>query len=238
MFGNEKEQVKAGNASRKGTFGRPRLLSHDEILSCAISIGLDKFTMKQLAAQLGVGTATLYQYFDSRKSLLRAAAIYALADIPWPEDNGQHWSHLARQYMFCLYEFLLAHPSMIISPHHCDYGFEVRFRLVEGFLRAMHKRGLAESEAMRLFNQLAMIAFAGAVEAQRHHEYELRDETLREAALRQFQQAGPGNFPYLAAALESFTASAEQKMDNLLQSVLHFMALEHDEILPPMPANA
>ena len=68
---------------KETTYGRPRLLSHEEILESAVDLGLEGLTMKRLASHLNVGTATLYQYFDSRKSLMRAAAVYSLSDRPF-----------------------------------------------------------------------------------------------------------------------------------------------------------
>ena len=103
------------NLEKTTPYGRPRVLTHEEILRGALDLGLDGLTMKKLATHLGVGTATLYQYFESRKTLMRAAAVFALSDIPFPEDEGQHWSDLAREYVACLRELLSENPSFILS---------------------------------------------------------------------------------------------------------------------------
>ena len=83
----------ANSGGKSATYGRPRLLTHDEILEGAVELGLEGLTMKRLASHLNVGTATLYQYFDSRKTLMRAAAVYSLSDVcllytsPSPRDG-------------------------------------------------------------------------------------------------------------------------------------------------------
>jgi len=172
------EKMSRNLVGKKGPFGRPRLLTHTEILEAAVELGLEGLTMKRLATFLNVGTATLYQYFDSRKTLMRAAAVHSLSDVPMPEDTGQHWSVLARQYVDSLQTFLAENPSFLNSYQNTDYGFEVRFKLVEQFLTSMKRRNFSAKQGMELFNIIGMVAFSGAVEISRQREFEYQDETM------------------------------------------------------------
>jgi AcrR family transcriptional regulator len=171
---------------KETTYGRPRLLSHEEILESAVGLGLEGLTMKRLANHLNVGTATLYQYFDSRKSLMRAAAVYSLSDLPLPVDTGQHWSKLSTEYVSVIQNLLAENPSFIHSYQHTDYGFEVQFQLIEKFLSSMSKRDFTPKKGMELFNIIGMVAFAGAIEVTRQREFEYNDETMEDVAKRQF----------------------------------------------------
>lgn len=223
------KSTEAHKQVKQTTYGRPRLLTHEEILEAATELGLESLTMKKLATHLNVGTATLYQYFDSRKSLMRAAAVHSLSDVSLPEDKGQHWSNLARDYAVSIQSLLAENPSFIYSHQHTDYGFEVHFRLIEPFLKSMQDRGFSPSEGMDVFNIVGMAAFGGAVETVRHREFEYADETMRDVAKRQFDRLDKDNFPLLAEAFSSFTHSPEQKVNRLLKSAFTAIARQRGE---------
>jgi hypothetical protein len=59
---------------------------------------------------------------------------------------------------------MAANPSLVITNHVREYGFEVQFQLAETFLTAMERRGFAPDAGMELFNLVGSIVFAGAVE--------------------------------------------------------------------------
>ena len=219
--------VKSDDKQR--SYGRPRLLTHEEILDGAVTLGLEGLTMKKLSTHLGVGTATLYQYFDSRKALMRAAAVYSLSDVPLPEDNGQHWSRLAREYVSSIQNLLAENPSFIHSYQHTDYGFEVQFQLIERFLASMKTRGFEPKEGMRLFNVIGLAAFAGAIEIVRQREFEYQDESMEVVAKRQFERLDQTAFPLMAEAMSTFTQSPEEKIDLLLTATFKSLAKERGE---------
>ncbi len=224
--------MKPSNAqvpSKSTTYGRPRLLTHDEILEGAVELGLEKLTMKKLAMHLNVGTATLYQYFDSRKSLMRAAAVYSLSDVPLPVDTGQHWSVLAREYVEMLQNLLAENPSYIHSNQHTEYGFEVHFKLIERFLKAMEPRGFDAKAGTELFNIIGMAAFGGAIEIVRQREFEFQDETMDIVARRQFGRLDKSEFPLMSQSLSVFTQSPKEKVDALLALVFRSIAASRGE---------
>ena len=215
--------------TKETTYGRPRLLSHEGILESAVDLGLEGLTMKRLASHLNVGTATLYQYFDSRKSLMRAAAVYSLSDVPLPIDDGQHWSRLSRDYVYIIQNLLAENPSFIHSYQYTDYGFEVQFQLIEKFLASMSKRQFTPKKGMELFNIIGMVAFAGAIEVTRQREFEYNDETMEDVAKRQFIRLNKKEFPYMAEALNVFTQSPTSKLEVLLTSTFKSIARERGE---------
>ncbi len=219
----------AKSEDKQTAYGRPRLLTHEEILEGAVELGLEGLTMKRLATHLNVGTATLYQYFDSRKTLMRAAAVYSLSDVPLPEDTGQHWSQLARDYVDSIQSLLAENPSFIHSYQHTDYGFEVQFQLIEKFLQSMASRGFTPEKGMELFNVIGMAAFAGAIEITRQREFEFQDETMDVVAKRQFERLDAAAFPMMSQAISTFTQTPEQKIELLLSATFKTMARERGE---------
>lgn len=207
-------------------FGRPRLLTHDEILEAALELGLETLTMNRLAERLNVATPTLYQYFESRKALVRAAAVHSLSEAPVAEDTGQHWSLLARDYVYSFCDSLMKSPSQMLSYHYADYGFEVNFEVAEGFLEAMAKRDFEPKEAMSLLNMVSMLAFAAAVEGVRQREFEIEDETMSNVARRQINRMDSKKYRLMKQALGVFTQSPAEKVEALMFSA--FRSFAHD----------
>jgi len=216
-------------AKKKSNYGRPRLLTQEGILDAAIELGLETITMKSLASHLNVGTATLYQYFDSRKALMRAAAAHALADVAFPEDTGQHWSEFAFEYAASIQASLSEHSSFLFSYHATDYGFEIQFKVIEQFLQTMDSRGFDPKLAMRLFNAIGMTSYAWAVESARQREFEYDDETLDQVARRQFDRLDQSQFPLVKQVMPMFTQSADGKINDVLRSIFTAIAAERGE---------
>ncbi|QJB68761.1 TetR/AcrR family transcriptional regulator [Parasphingorhabdus halotolerans] len=208
-------------------YGRPRLLTHDEIIEAALELGLEGLTMKQLAMHLNVGTATLYQYWDGRKELMQAAAVHALSDLALPKDSGQHWSNYAYEFTLCIQNYLASSPSLLITNHVREYGFEVQFKLAEQFLSAMDRRGFDPKEGMQLFNMVGSVAFAGAVEIIRHNEFEA--ESASEVAQRQFSRLDKNAYPLFSQAIEGLTTLPEERIQNLLRAAFKTIARERGE---------
>ncbi len=216
-------------STKPASYGRPRLLTHEEILDGAVELGLENVTMKKLSNHLGVGTATLYQYFESRKTLMRAAAVHSLSAVSLPDDTGQHWSWLARDYVYALVEILSDNPSYINSMSPTNYGFEVHFKLIEPFLVSLNQRGITPTQAMDLFNMVGVIAYGGAVETVRQREFEFNDETADVVARRQFARLNPEDFPMMSQVMDQFTLTPEEKIDGLIKSAFRAFASDIGE---------
>lgn len=204
-------------------------MTHEEILDAAVELGLENVTMKKLSNHLGVGTATLYQYFDSRKTLMRAAAVHALGDVTLPVDRGQHWSMMAKEYAMDLMVLLADNPSYMNALSPTDFGFEVHFKLLEPFLASFKKRGIAPRDTMRLFNQMGIIAYGGAVESVRQGEFEFHDETMEEVANRQFARLDKDEFPNMAEVMDIYTQTPQQKSEALIAAACRAFAHEIGE---------
>ena len=160
---------------------------------------------------------------------MRAAAVHALSDVSLPEDEGQHWSILARDYVRGIMNLLSDNPTYMNAMSPTDYGFEVHFKLVEPFLASMQSRGMAPDVAMDLFNQIGIIAYGGAIESMRQREFEFQDETMDVVARRQFGRLDPADFPLLADVIGQFTETPEQKTDSIMRSVFASFALKMGE---------
>ena len=222
-------ETAAKQSKKEVVYGRPRLLTHDEIIRGALDLGLEGLTMKKLADHLNVGTATLYQYWDNRQELMRAAAVHALSDMDLPKDEGQHWSQYAYEFALCIEKHLAANPSIILANHVREYGFPVQFKLAEQFLSVMHDRGFEPDIGMQIFNMVGFAAFAGAVEEVRQNDFEAQDEDPKEIAQRQFARLDKSEFPLFSQAMARLTSPPGERMRHLLQSAFRSIARDSGE---------
>jgi len=208
------------NFEKKETRGRKRLLNRDDILNGALSIGLDSLTMKNLAEHLNVGTATLYQYFENRETLLMEAAEYSIRLLPFPDYRGQGWKELALEYTKNVQKILKQHPSFIHSHPVTDYGYKIHFTLTEKILNDLVSCGLDAKQAVKVTHIITMASYAGAVEAIRQERLPVEGADIRGYIFEQFSEMDRQEFPILSENINAFILSAEDKIDLLLEVAL------------------
>lgn len=88
-------------------------LTKENILHAAMnladSIGIDAFTIRQLAGTIGVGTMSIYHYFKSKEKIIdgMVEAVYAEIELP-PEDK--EWKEAIKIRSCSAREILNRHP--------------------------------------------------------------------------------------------------------------------------------
>lgn len=98
--------------------GRDRALSTDfiagEALEMADRKGLDKLTVRSLAARLDVGVMTLYGYFRSKEEILDAMADLALGSLVLPPPvEGERPRDAVATVAQAIRRLLVEHPSIV-----------------------------------------------------------------------------------------------------------------------------
>ncbi len=61
--------------------GRPPRISAAQIVTTALDLGLDAFSLDDISARLGVTTPALYSHVDGREDILRRAASQVMRDL-------------------------------------------------------------------------------------------------------------------------------------------------------------
>lgn len=92
VAGQQDGRVSQGNA-RRGRTGRPPVTSRAQILAAARRLidqnGWEKLTLRRLAAELGIGTMTLYHHVRDKEDLLLLLINEYAAQVPRPELPGE-----------------------------------------------------------------------------------------------------------------------------------------------------
>jgi AcrR family transcriptional regulator len=123
--------------------------------------GLDALSMRRLAAELGVGTMTLYGYFRTKDELLDAVAEEAQGGYrPTPADGD--WRDTLRKVARGWHRGLARHPSIVqLRLRRPVLGPEA-FRGTEVAMTALVEAGFPPAEAARAFRVLFLYVFSTA----------------------------------------------------------------------------
>ena len=85
--------------------------TRDDVVTAALEIGVDRFTMGKVARRLGVSTADLGRTVSSRDDLLVACLERVSADATLP-PTGLSWQDYLRRLSDSLWDVLDAHPGL------------------------------------------------------------------------------------------------------------------------------
>jgi AcrR family transcriptional regulator len=177
--------------------GRPRAVTLDNILDAAIELGLASITMAGIAAKLGVGTATIYNY-ASRDEIVRLAAL-RLARRPRLDDLGEHWSDVVRRHAEYLFEFLLAEPQIAIQYMQGTIGPETQLDHLECFLAALARRGFSISEGYQIFSAMNDVVFGAVLRGAHVRAMRAKAYGHEGAVRRSLAERGLSELPHVRA---------------------------------------
>lgn len=139
--------------------------SREEIARTALSLvdrdGLERFSMRALAEEIGIGTMTLYTYFRDKDDLLAAVVDAAAAEHPVFADHGP-WQDRIRIVMRELRDALTRHPALLELRLRSPIITPGAMRSTEAGLKALRDAGLQPADAARAFRTLFLYTFGFA----------------------------------------------------------------------------
>ena len=141
-------------------------LSREAILDAALVVidreGLEALSMRRLAAELDVGTMTLYGYFAGKRELLDALVDSVAAAAPLPELHGS-WRDRLTAVMTHMHEALTAHPAFARLRAAQPIATPGAFLFTEAALSALRDAGCDAAAAARHFRTLFVFTFGAAL---------------------------------------------------------------------------
>lgn len=141
--------------------GRKPLFRKEQVVKAALDLvernGHEALSMRAIAAQLGTGVATLYNYFGSLAELNDALAITLLAEIPLADANDIPETRRQLKAMVVGYAQVVArHPNFVqmVGP----LADQQIMRLFDSTLRAMLNAGVDVDRAAASWSVLQGLA--------------------------------------------------------------------------------
>ncbi|WP_339127745.1 TetR/AcrR family transcriptional regulator [Streptomyces sp. f51] len=215
-------------------------LSRERIVEAAFVVldrsGLDKLSMRQVAAELDVAVSALYAYVRSKDDLLELMYTRLFASFTLPEPDPERWREQVREYARSWRRRLLSHRDMArISMAHVPFTAEL-LPYVEALLAIFRTAGLPDRIAAEAGDLISTYIDGFVLEegmwqdraAQQSGGGSLARPDWREMAdemQNYFASLPEEDFPHLRALSGSMvTESSDERFDIGLEIILRGLA--------------
>ncbi len=132
-------------------------------------LGVAGVTMRGVADRLGVGTMTLYGYFQDKDELLDAIIEASGAQLTLPAMEGD-WKMSLRALMLALHDQLIEHPFLVELRLRRPIISAQAMRWTEAALSILHRAGFSPGHAAEVFRPLFVYTFGHAAFLPREDE--------------------------------------------------------------------
>jgi AcrR family transcriptional regulator len=148
--------------------GRPARVTKAQIAEAALSIGLHRSTIRNVAEALGISVPGLYHHVRLRQDLLNIAAAHCLQQHPAPTADGANWQEWLTLYARHLFDTLVTHPEIITMIVSGPSYLSSRGEYLERILQGLEHRGFSLVEAYEAYVHVnSAVIGAAAFEARR-----------------------------------------------------------------------
>lgn len=142
--------------------GRPPTISTAQIAEAALSIGLDRATVRNVAEYLGISVPGLYHHVRTREELLAVAAGHSLGALELPEYRGQEWTEWLLEYAQFVYDALVARPEIIGQILAGTVNTLREAQHLERFFEVLGNHGFTVTDAYDTYQQLTAAVVGAA----------------------------------------------------------------------------
>ena len=200
---------------------RPRgEISRERIIEAALAsaergLDLDEITMRELAAELDVGTMTLYGYFRSKEELLDAVLDASVTEGSLSATGS--WRERATALARGMRAYLERHPALVQIRLRQTMTRPRQFRVTEQVVRALVDAGLPRDEAARAFRLIFTYVFGYAA-----FSPDAAADTARAEVRTSLAALPPDEYPLLTSMVDEAVAAAagDEQFDFGLELIL------------------
>ncbi|RDH77965.1 TetR family transcriptional regulator [Mycolicibacterium moriokaense] len=129
----------------------------DEIAAAALRIvddsGVGALSMRSLAAALGTGAMTLYNYVADKEGLEELVVAAIVADISLPEPTAD-WQHDAYAVAAAMWHAIRAHPKAIALVLTRRLSSSTGFAAADALIAALNRADLDDRDRLAAFHAL------------------------------------------------------------------------------------
>jgi AcrR family transcriptional regulator len=202
--------------SRRDRPAKPAL-SREAAVAAAVAImrdeGLERLTMRRLAAALDTGPASLYVYVRNMAELHGAILDDLLADLEMSApDSGGQWQRELTRLLTAYTELLFQYPSLARSVLSLRPSGPSYLRLIDTLLGLLLAGGVPAGQAAWGVDLLLQHATATAAEQGTRDESADADDE-HQLLVQELREAPAGEYPSIARAREElFSGTGAQRL--------------------------
>lgn len=198
-------------------------LTRQAIVTTALGVlddvGLERFSMRRVAEELGTGASTLYWHVTDKNQLIHLVLDRVMGEIELPAPDPSRWEEQVREFARAGRATFRRHPGVAqASLGRMPLGPNL-VRIMEWFLAVLQGAGASVHAASSFADLLALVGAAQAVEE--HTRSAVEDPT----AMGEYLSRLPADrFPNLTAAVPALEAGgpddrSEFALDLLLRGL-------------------
>jgi len=178
-------------------------LTRDQIVSAAMAIvdrdGLDALSMRKLAAEVGVGTMSLYYHVPDKSALYDLILDAGMREVDLSADDpAAPVEARVLAVAHALRDALLNHPRAAIIAMSRSMRTPTQLRPVEKLLQILSEAGMTPAQAMQTVNVIGQYA-VGVTTMYANH---VNDSEYRDEREGDYTELTPEQFPNLFAVME------------------------------------
>jgi AcrR family transcriptional regulator len=196
-----------------------------QILLAALELldreGLDRFSMRRLADELGVGTMTVYGYFRGKNEILDALVDAAASQQVLEISEEGPWRTRLRELIMTIRQGLVEHPAIVELRYRRPLLSPGALQLTELGVRILLDAGFSKRDAARFYRVLFVYTFGFSAFGP-----DAASEAERELAFAALSALPAGRYPALVeAAREAAETMADETLFELgLDALLEQLA--------------
>ena len=142
-------------------------LSRERIVSAAVTLierdGAEAVSMRRVAAELGVGTMSLYNHVPNKAALLDGIAEFIMADMEFAADPAADWRDQTRALARTFRDIARRYPRSVLVVITRQPRTTVGLRPVEIALAAVRQAGFDGQVAVRLVRTVVSFVLGSLV---------------------------------------------------------------------------
>ena len=138
-------------------------MTEQMVVDAAIAVGVNDFTIADIADRLGTGMSAIYRVFPTREMIVHQAMAFLITRYEQPADHGQPWWDYVEEYAAYLFAILTEHRIRTI--HFLEGGVSVRtqFEARVNNMQSLLNRGFSADEAFEVLQGMTVIVGGAAV---------------------------------------------------------------------------
>ncbi|MCU1527383.1 MAG: hypothetical protein JWP75_1146 [Frondihabitans sp.] len=148
--------------------GRPRvpLLSHDSIVQAALSVGGDngQFTLRDVAAKLGVKQASLYNHIGSKAELVDLMRAHVHEDMAVRLDVSSDWREAITAVAHAHRQILIDHPWLIPDLAESPAALGAAITTVENLATVLARAGFRSEDISAIIGAVDIVIIGASLD--------------------------------------------------------------------------
>ena len=195
--------------------GRPAKFTHSQLQAAALALvdreGLAGLSMRALAAELGTGAMTLYNYVKQREDIDLLVVEAVIGEARWAADAYPLWQDEVRAIATALWQAVRAHPHAIPLILTRRSRSPAVFEVTEAMLRALARSGRSGEGLLVAFRAVSAL-ITGLAQAELAGPLALQATESAELTIARFRALPQERFAHLidiANAAADSTADGE-----------------------------